>query len=997
MLTFLLFNLMAVLALSSAASSAQYADWPHSGSLYILTTPEGASLPATSREQNFPLLVRLHKDWFDFSQATADGHDIRFATKTGEPLPFQIEHWDPAAGAASIWVRIPVIEGNSRQEIRMYWGQADADSESNGAAVFNAANGYLSVWHMNDAVDDVVGTLTSTDTGTTMTTGVIGGARQFSGGQGITCGDQIVSYPSGSAPSSTQAWFRPRQPNSVVIGWGNEQAQGKIILGYRSPPHVRIDAYFSDGNVAGTTPLAADEWVHVVHTYQQGDSRLYVNGVLDAVRESRATPLSIKRPARLWIGGWYNNYSFVGDIDETRVSRVARSADWIRLEYENQKPLQRLVGPILQPGTDFSVSDAKLTVAEGQNISLSARAGGAQKVYWILKHGDQESIAAVDRLRFTLDAGRVKGDQSRILRVTAVYAQEVKTIDIPVTIKEAIPEPIFTLQSPNNWDGRQTIEVVPQLANLKEMQAQGAGELSYRWNVSGLATIKETAPGRLLLQRAQNSGELTVTATLSNGGDEVSSVARIKVQEPEQEAWVERTPETDEKPVDNQFYARNEKNEATLYYKGTLSQAADAVFLKVYADDRPFKMESQKPAADRSYAFAVKLKPGLIKYRVEFGSTSGGTEKIQHSVGNLVCGDAYIIDGQSNALATDTREESPPETSDWIRSYGSPKGPGSGENLWCNPVWKARNGEQAELGYWGMELATRLVKSQQIPICIINGAVGGTRIDQHQRNEDNPTDLGTIYGRLLWRVRQARLTHGIRAILWHQGENDQGADGPDGGYGWETYEDYFVAMSASWKRDFPNVQHYYIFQIWPNACSMGNGNGDMLREVQRTLPRLYSNLDIMSTLGITPPGGCHYPLEGWAEFARLIQPLIERDIYQKRGTGFITPPNLRQARYANHARDVISLEFDQPVAWDDSLRDQFYLAGAKGLVASGTVSGNVVTLKLNEPSVAEDISYLKETSWNPARLLRGRNGIAALTFCQAPLQSPGSPSQESPR
>ena len=30
------------------------------------------------------------------------------------------------------------------------------------------------------------------------------------------------------------------------------------------------------------------------------------------------------------------------------------------------------------------------------------------------------------------------------------------------------------------------------------------------------------------------------------------------------------------------------------------------------------------------------------------------------TVSNLVCGDAYLIDGQSNALATDTGEEAPP-------------------------------------------------------------------------------------------------------------------------------------------------------------------------------------------------------------------------------------------------------------------------------------------------------------------------------------------------
>ena len=156
---------------------------------------------------------------------------------------------------------------------------------------------------------------------------------------------------------------------------------------------------------------------------------------------------------------------------------------------------------------------------------------------------------------------------------------------------------------------------------------------------------------------------------------------------------------------------------------------------------------------------------------------------------------------------------------------------------------------------------------------------GSPAIFRHElRNAANPTDLTTIYGRMLWRAQRAKLTHGIRAILWHQGENDQGSDGPTGGYGWETYHEYFVEMAAGWKQDFPNVQHYYVFQIWPNACSMGgrDGSGDMLREKQRTLPQLFSHMSIMSTLGVRPPGGCHFPLAGWAEFARLIQPSNRR-------------------------------------------------------------------------------------------------------------------------
>lgn len=76
------------------------------------------------------------------------------------------------------------------------------------------------------------------------------------------------------------------------------------------------------------------------------------------------------------------------------------------------------------------------------------------------------------------------------------------------------------------------------------------------------------------------------------------------------------------------------------------------------------------------------------------------------------------------------------------------------------------------------------------------------------------------------------------------------------------------------------MRHYYVFQIWPKACAMGvNGSDNKLREVQRQLPTLFANLHVMSTLGIQPPGGCHFPIDGYAQFAALIAPLVERDFY----------------------------------------------------------------------------------------------------------------------
>ena len=128
-----------------AKDSKVYEAWKHSGSIFVLTTPEGADLPASASLDGFPLLVRLDRDSIDFHQARQNGEDLRFSLPSGEPLSYQIEDWDLPNLLASVWVRVPQIHGNSRQEIKLHWGHAKAESESNGKAVFNESNGYVSV------------------------------------------------------------------------------------------------------------------------------------------------------------------------------------------------------------------------------------------------------------------------------------------------------------------------------------------------------------------------------------------------------------------------------------------------------------------------------------------------------------------------------------------------------------------------------------------------------------------------------------------------------------------------------------------------------------------------------------------------------------------------------------------------------------------------------------------------------------------------------------
>jgi len=978
-----------LVAWCAVSNAGPYDAWRYSAPLWIVTTPDGANLPASCQETKFPLLVRLAGDTFDFAQAHPQGNDIRFTDDRGEPLAYEIEQWDAVRGAAAIWVRVPLVRGNAQQAISMHWGRADAASESNGRGVFDEANGHVAVLHMGDPASEGVRAISLGDTGTAPAPGVIGPARRFDVGKGIRCGDMLDILPTGSSPHSTSVWVRPEKPNVTLVGWGNEEGQGKVVMQFGSPPHVTMDCYFSGANVRSDGTLTLGRWMHVVHTHTLGGSRIYVDGVLVGESTERGSPLNIKHPARLFLGGWYDHYGFVGEMDEVRLSNVMRSPDWVRLEYENQKPLQSLVGPPVTGEGVAVASPARAEVKEGETVTVTLTPGASRAWSWAIVRDGREEIVAVNQPRFAFAAGRITGDEHVTIRCKAVQSEGVQVIDTPVIVREAIPEPTVTLRAPGTWDGRAPMDLVAVIGNREALEASDAADLDWEWDVTGGAVAKHAEGDRLRLTRSQYSGPLSVRVTVGNGGTPATATAVITVAEPERDAWVARDTRADERPVDGQFYARDASNRGRVVWAGRLERPAGEVRLEIRADGRPYAVASQKPDAEGRYELSSGLAPGLVVYEADLVTVVGGTRTVLETVKDIVCGDVMVIQGQSNALATDTPEQSPRESHPWIRSYADmpPEEDGRQTNGWCRPVWKRERPDQTEIGWWGMELGKRLVEHHRMPVCVFNGAVGGTRIDQHQRNDRQTTDPATIYGRLLRRVQAAGLTHGIRAIIWHQGENNQGAAGPSGDFDWKTYQELFVELAADWKEDFPNLRHYYLFQIWPDACAMGRGgNGDMLRETQRTLPRLFSHMEIQATLGVRPPGGCHFPLAGWAEFAGLVEPLIARDFHGVEPGGPIASPNLVRAVGPAVDAHTVALEFDQPVGWNDALVGQFHVDGQPGRVTGGRVAGNVLTLELHPGPAPRTITYVRETSWSQDVLLFGANGLAALSFCDVAVE-----------
>ena len=99
---------------------------------------------------NFPVMVTLSADNFDFKQAKSAGEDIRFTDSDGTTLlGYEIEKWDSASKTAIIWVNVPQIDASSNQDfIYAYWGNPDAADAQSADNTWNS--NYKGVYHLDD-------------------------------------------------------------------------------------------------------------------------------------------------------------------------------------------------------------------------------------------------------------------------------------------------------------------------------------------------------------------------------------------------------------------------------------------------------------------------------------------------------------------------------------------------------------------------------------------------------------------------------------------------------------------------------------------------------------------------------------------------------------------------------------------------------------------------------------------------------------------------------
>ena len=165
------------------------------------------------------------------------------------------------------------------------------------------------------------------------TTGIRGGAAEFHGGV-LSCDSNPTA---GLKEMSLSIWFKTADPKrnyklASAAWWrGGRNASGwNLGTHYTEMWADNRRPMFVD-KLTTTAPqraFAANEWNHLVVTFDREDFREYING--DLYRESKGTGVAVGNGANLTLGNWMGSFPYHGLLDEFMVFDRALRADEVR-------------------------------------------------------------------------------------------------------------------------------------------------------------------------------------------------------------------------------------------------------------------------------------------------------------------------------------------------------------------------------------------------------------------------------------------------------------------------------------------------------------------------------------------------------------------------------------------------------------------------------------------------------------------------------------------
>ncbi|MEV0585008.1 sialate O-acetylesterase [Nonomuraea sp. NPDC050310] len=430
-----------------------------------------------------------------------------------------------------------------------------------------------------------------------------------------------------------------------------------------------------------------------------------------------------------------------------------------------------------------------------------------------------------------------------------------------------------------------------------------------------------------------------------------------------------------EQPQDRRLYPRDASNGANVPVSGEVTgSGVRAVQLRVTSGDHE-RVYTEPVTRRRTFAFAPRIEAGLREYRFELSTLGAGPPRLAAAWDGLVSGDVYVIQGQSNAVSGNFSGSAAGEASPWVRSYGSPNADPvlSGTARGWNYGISEATGQPGSIGQWGARMARRIVDTHGVPVAILNGAHSGRPIDFFQRDEADPGNLLTNYGRLRQRLEAAGVAAAVRGVFWYQGESDfDNVPVHVGG---------FTALLEDWRADLPGAE-YLVFQVRTSPCAITTNTA--LRDAQRLMG---DTLGVtVSTTGLNGHDGCHYAWEqGYREMGDHAFAVASRDFYDGPAEG-VAPPNPDTAAFSGPERTelTVRLRTGDPLTVEPGAHADFLVTGAAVTVTGVEYRDGSLVLTLSGPAEgATGLSYLSHLGAGP-RILNA-TGAGLLAFHQVPI------------
>lgn len=309
----------------------------------VTVDTSGSGVPISDPLGATPVLLRLHDGDFRFADAKQDGTDLRFVSVDDKTLlSYHIEKFDSLLDEAFIWVNVPGLKPGGKTTFWLYYGNAG----NSAAKVESAKDTYDAdtalVYHFNErgqpAYDFTGQGNNAQNSGLSVDGSIIGTGLRLDGRTAISIpAASSLSWQEGGS-MTWSAWVKFGQPQAQAIFFSRKDGANVMLFGSDSGvPFVALTYQGTVVRSSAGAPVAPQSWHHVAVTASGARIEIYLDG--DPYASVNASLPNLNGPSLL--GGDASAVAngvtgFVGEMDELEISRVARSAAFIKFEAAEQ-------------------------------------------------------------------------------------------------------------------------------------------------------------------------------------------------------------------------------------------------------------------------------------------------------------------------------------------------------------------------------------------------------------------------------------------------------------------------------------------------------------------------------------------------------------------------------------------------------------------------------------------------------------------------------------